>query len=132
VAAPGGALIAVELTAIPFVAGSGRVLRIGTTGQVETLTRGTTTATGVAMAGDGTIYVVEHSASLGQPPFLAPGTGRVVRVQGDGQLVAVAEGLMFPTHALVGPDGGLYLANASVGGDNGEGQILRLNPGAGS
>lgn len=131
-AAPGGALITVELTAVPYVKGSGRVLRIGMDGQVETIARATTTAVGVAINGDGTIFVVEHSVSLGQPPFIAPGTGRVARLQGDGQLTTVAEGLMFPTHARIGPDGALYVANNSVGSDGGEGQILRINAGAGS
>ena len=124
--APGGGLLAVELTAVPFPEGAGRIQRISTEGQVETVARGTTAATGVAAAGDGTIFVVEHSTSLGRPPFLAPFTGRVMRLAGDGGLVAVAEGLMFPTVARIGPDGGLYVANFSVGGDNGEGQILRI------
>jgi hypothetical protein len=131
-AAPGGGLLTVELTAVPYVKGSGRVLKIGQDGQVETITRTTSVATGVAVAGDGTVYVVEHSASLGQPPFIAPGTGRVARLGGDGQLTSVAEGLTFPTHARIGPDGSLYVANFSVGGDGGEGQILRLDVGAGS
>jgi len=131
-AAPGGSLLTVELTAVPYVKGSGRVLRIGMDGQVETVARATTAATGVAVTGDGTVYVVEHSVSLGQPPFISPGTGRVARLGGDGQLTSVAEGLMFPTQAQIGPDGAIYVANFSVGGDGGEGQILRLNAGAGS
>ena len=124
--APGGGLLAVELTAVPYPEGAGRIQRIGTDGQVETVARGTTAATGVAAAGDGTIFVVEHSASLGRPPFVAPSTGRVMRLDGGGGLVAVAEGLMFPTVARIGPDGGLYVANFSFGGDNGEGQIVRI------
>ena len=44
--------------------------------------------------------------------------------------VTVADNLMFPTIARVGPDGMLYVANFSVGGDNGEGQILRIDTGA--
>ena len=39
------------------------------------IARGTTTAVGVAVAQDGTAYIVEHSVSLGQPPFLAPSAG---------------------------------------------------------
>jgi hypothetical protein len=127
-----GAMITVELTAVPYVKSSGRVLRISPDGNVETVARSPTTATGVAVSGDGTVYVVEHSVSLGQPPFLSPGTGRVARLGGDGQLTSVAEGLMFPTHARIGPDGALYVANVSVGGDGGEGQIVRINLGAGS
>lgn len=128
--APDGALITVELTAVPFTEGAGRVLRIGADGQVEELLRGTTAATGVAVSADGTLYVVEYSAILGGPPFLQPGTGRVARVT-EGRLETVVGGLMFPTMARVGPDGALYVANFSVGGDNGEGQILRIDLGAG-
>ncbi|MBA2446956.1 MAG: ScyD/ScyE family protein [Chloroflexi bacterium] len=129
-AGPGGALIVVELTPVPFPQGAGRIQRISPDGQVETMATGTTTAVGVAMAADGTMFVVEHSVSLGRPPFLAPFTGRVARLTADRTLVTVADNLMFPTIARVGPDGALYVANFSVGGDNGEGQILRIDTGA--
>jgi hypothetical protein len=124
--APDGALIVAELTPAPFMEGSGRILRIGQDGQVGELFRGTTAATGVAVAGNGTVYVVEHSASLGRPPFFQPGTGRVARVTANG-LETVVGDLTFPTMARIGPDGALYVANFSVGGDNGEGQILRID-----
>jgi plastocyanin len=125
-----GSLIAVELTPAPFPQGAGRILRIGSDGQADELFQGTTAATGVAVGPDGTIYVVEHSISLGAPPFLQPFTGRVARLA-NGQLETVVGGLMFPTMARFGPDGALYVANFSVGGDNGEGQILRVDLGAG-
>jgi plastocyanin len=121
-----GALVTAELTAAPFPQGAGRLLRVGLDGQVGEIARGTTAATGVAVAADGTVYVVEHSVSLGQPPFLEPGTGRVARLQGDGTLETLVGGLTFPTMARIGPDGALYVANFSVGGNNGEGQILRV------
>jgi plastocyanin len=128
--APDGALIAVELTAAPFVQGSGRILRIGMDGQVTTLFRGTTAATGVAVASDGTIYVVEYSISLGQPPFFQPGSGRVARLTPDGRLETVVGNLASPTMARIGPDRALYVTNFSTNADNGEGQILRVDVGA--
>jgi hypothetical protein len=130
--AQNGRLITVELTAVPFPQGAGRVLSIGTDGSVETIARGTTAATGVATAPDGTLFVVEHSTSLGRPPFLAPGTGRVARLSGDGTLNTVAGDLTFPTIARFGPDGALYVANFSVDGNNGEGQVLRIDTAMGS
>ena len=130
-AASGGGIVTVELTAVPYVEGSGRVLRIGADGAVTPITRGTTVATGVASASDGTIYVVEHSVSLGKPPFLEPGTGRLARLSADGKLEAVAGGLNFPTIARIGPDGAVYVANVSVGGDHGEGQIVRIDVSSG-
>ena len=130
-AAPGGGAITVELTAVPYVKESGRVMKIGPSGETSTVARVTTTAVGVAVAGDGTIYVVEHSESLGQPPFITPGTGRLARLTGDGKLETVAGGLKWPTIARVGPDGAIYVANVSVEGDHGEGEILRINAGPG-
>ena len=123
-----GALLVSELTPLPFPEGSGRILRIAPDGQVGELFRGTTAATGVAVADDGTVYVVEHSVSLGQPPFLQPGTGRVARVT-NGQLETVIDGLTFPTMARIGPDGALYVANFSVYANGGEGEILRVDIG---
>jgi hypothetical protein len=124
--APGGDLVTVELTAVPYLEGSGRVMKTSPSGETSVVARATTTATGVAVAGDGTIFVVEHSRSLGQPPFIAPGTGRLVRLTADGRLESVAEGLMWPTVARIGPDGSVYVAHVSVDGDHGEGQILRI------
>jgi hypothetical protein len=76
--------------------------------------------------------VVEYSISLGRPPFLQPGTGRVARLSGDGTTKTVAGDLMAPTIARFGPDGALYVATFSVGGDNGEGQVLRIDTAMGS
>jgi hypothetical protein len=122
-----GRLLAVELTAVPFPEGAGRVLSVGADGSVEVLGRGTTAATGIAVASDGTVFVVEHSISIGPPSFLAPGSGRVARMSSGGGLETVAGGLMFPTVARMGPDSALYVSNFSVGSDGGEGQILRID-----
>ena len=67
----------------------------------------------------------------GPPDFLAPFTGRVVRISGSGEVSPVAEGLMFPTQTVVGPDGAVYVSMFSMGGDHGEGQIIRIDPRAG-
>jgi hypothetical protein len=123
---PDGAFIVVELTPVPFPQGGGRITRIEPDGSASVLAQTTTTATGVAVGRDGAIYVVEHSASLGQPPFLAPATGRVARLNADGSLETVVGGLTFPTAARFGPDGALYVSNFSVEGDGGEGEILRI------
>jgi hypothetical protein len=42
-------------------------------------------------------------------------------------LETVAGGLAWPTIARVGPEGAIYVANVSVEGDHGEGQILRID-----
>jgi hypothetical protein len=123
---PDGGFITVELTPVPFPQAGGRVMRVEPDGNTSVLAQATTTATGVAVARDGTIYIVEHSTSLGQPPFLSPGTGRVARLNEDGSLETVVGGLTFPSAARFGPDGALYVANFSVEGDGGQGEILRI------
>ena len=56
-----------ELTAVPYVPGSGRLLSIDEAGNVTTIARATTTATGVAAGPDGSIYVTEISANVRSP-----------------------------------------------------------------
>lgn len=75
--------------------------------------------------------MTELSASVGPPDFLAPLSGRVIRVTPGGEVKSIAEGLMFPTQTVIGPDGAVYVAQFSMAGDHGEGQILRIDPGAG-
>jgi len=38
---------------------------------------------------------------------------------------------MFPTQAVIGPNGAIYVSHFSMGSDHGEGQILRIEPRAG-
>jgi hypothetical protein len=124
---PSGGVLTSELTAVPYLQNSGRVLRVDEAGNITTLARITTLATGLAASPDGGAYVTEISASVGPPQFLAPFTGRLVRVSPSGEASSIAEGLMFPTHAVVGPDGAVYVSQFSMGGDHGEGQILRID-----
>jgi hypothetical protein len=128
---PSGGVVTSELTAIPYVTGSGRVLAIDEAGNVTTIARATTVATGVAALPDGGAYVTEISANVGPPAFLAPFTGRLIRVSAAGDVSPVAEGLMFPTQAVIGPDGAVYLSHFSMGGDEGNGQVLRIDPNGG-
>jgi hypothetical protein len=130
-AAPDGGVLTVELTAVPYVVGSGRVSKISQTGETSVIAKATTAATGVAVASDGTVYVAEHAESLGKPPFLSPGTGRLARLTGDGKLETVAGGLVWPTVTRIGPDGAAYVAVGSVDGDHGEGQIIRVDTAGG-
>ncbi|HEX3244040.1 MAG TPA: ScyD/ScyE family protein [Chloroflexota bacterium] len=123
---PSGGVMTSELTAVPYVPGSGRVLNIDAAGNVTTVGRLTTMATGLAALPDGGAYVTEISANAGPPEFFAPFSGRVVRVTASGEASPLAEGLMFPTQAVIGPDGAVYVANFSMAGDHGEGQIVRI------
>jgi len=91
--------------------------------------------TGIAVAPDGTLHAAEMAtgdpASMEEPPF-QPFTGRVVRQTALDSLEEVATDMLFPANLRFGPDGELYVALPSVGANNGEGVILRLDPATGS
>jgi DNA-binding beta-propeller fold protein YncE len=111
--------------------GTSRVDHVAADGTVTTVWTGLTMVTGIAVAPDGTLYAAEMAtgdpASMEEPPF-QPFTGRVVRQAGADSLEEVATGLLFPVNLRFGVDGGLYVALPSVGANNGEGVILRLDP----
>ena len=66
------------------------------------------------------------------PGFPSPdelGTGRVVRIDPNGQQTVIATGLSFPTAMIRGRDGALYVSNFGFGGPvPGLSQILRITP----
>jgi hypothetical protein len=129
--APEGGVYVGYLTAAPFLDGTSRVDHVAPDGTVTTVWTGLTMVTGIAVAPDGTLYAAEMAtgdpASMEEPPF-QPFTGRVVRQAGADSLEEVATGLLFPVNLRFGVDGGLYVALPSVGANNGEGVILRLDP----
>src|SRR5215217_4904014 len=129
--APEGGVYVGYLTPAPFMDGTSRVDHVAADGTVTTVWTGLTMVTGIGVAPDGTLYAAEMAtgdpASMEEPPF-QPFTGRVVRQAGADSLEEVATGLLFPVNLRFDPDGGLYVALPSVGADNGEGVILRLDP----
>ena len=129
--APEGGVYVGYLTPFPFMDGTSRVDRVAPDGTVSTVWSGLTMVTGIAVAPDGTLYAAEMAtgdpASMEEPPF-QPFTGRVVRQTGTDGLEEVATGMLFPVNLRFSPDGGLYVALPSVGANNGEGVILRLDP----
>ena len=131
--APEGGVYVGYLTPVPFVDGTSRVDRVAPDGTVSTVWSGLSMVTGIAVAPDGTLYATEMatgdpaSPSMDEPPF-QPFTGRVVRQTGADGLEEIATGMLFPVNLRFGPDGGLNVALPSVGANNGEGIILRLDP----
>lgn len=83
---------------------------------------GFTTVVGTEFGPDGLLYVLELSDAPGNP---APGNGKVVRVQHDGTIEAVATGLSVPSAMTFGPDGKLYVSNFGAA-PAGMGQIVRI------
>ncbi|MDP9356216.1 MAG: hypothetical protein M3R02_13220, partial [Chloroflexota bacterium] len=106
------------LTPLPFPDGGAKVLHVAEDGTVTEAWTGLTAVTGVTVGADGTLYATELSTgNPGEPPFLVPGSGRVVRQTGPDSLEVVAGGLMFPVAVEMGPDGGLYVALPAIGAD---------------
>lgn len=126
---PEGGVYVGTLTAVPFADGSARVIHVAADGTVEDVWTGLTTVVDVAVGADGTLYALEMSTgNLAEPPFLQPGSGRVVRQTAPDALEVVVEGLMFPISLEVGPDGGFYVASPAIGGDAGVGTITWHDP----
>lgn len=128
VAAPDGGVFIGMLTAVPFPDGTAKVIHVAADGTVTDVWTGLTTVTGLAVGADGSLYAAELSTgNLSAPPFLNPGSGRIVRQTGPDTLEEVATGLMFPIALSFGPDGGLYYASPAVGAHMGTGMIIRLD-----
>jgi sugar lactone lactonase YvrE len=124
---PNGGVFIGNLTAVPFADKTAKVIHVAPDGSVTTVWTGLTTVTGLAVGPDGTLYAAELSTgNLQQPPFLVPGSGRVVRQTGPDRSEDVATGLMFPIALRFGPDGALYVAMPAIGADQGGGMIARL------
>jgi hypothetical protein len=132
-AAPQGGIYVGNLTAVPFPDGAAHVIHVAPDGTVTEVWTGLTAVTDVAVGPDGTLYAVEMSTgNLQEPPFLVPGSGRIVRQTGPNSAEDVATGLMFPVSIAFGPDGGLYISMPAIGADDGQGMIGRIDLAAGA
>jgi len=124
---PDGNFYVGNLTTEPYADGAAKILKIGMDGNVADFQTGLTTVLGVAFDSLGRLYALESSTgNLPAPPFLMPGSGKVVRVTSSG-LETVGDGLTFPSAMTFGPDGQLYVSNKGFGFKEGEGEILKLN-----
>ncbi|CAN5587584.1 hypothetical protein BH24ACT5_BH24ACT5_27570 [soil metagenome] len=124
---PNGGVYVGTLTAVPFPDGAAKVMHIAADGTVTDVWTGLTAVTGVAVGTDGTLYAIEMSTgNLTEPPFLMPGSGRLVSQTAPDQLEVVTEGLLFPVALDVGPDGAFYIASPALGANGGQGTIVRI------
>jgi sugar lactone lactonase YvrE len=125
---PAGGIYVGNLTPAPYVNGAAKVVHVAADGTVTGAVAGLTAVTGVAVGDDGTLYAVEMSTgNTEEPPFMVPGSGRLVRQSGADSFEAVVSGLMFPVGLKAGPDGALYVALPAFGSDDGSGQIVRVD-----
>jgi hypothetical protein len=127
VADPEGGVYVGTLTAVPFPDGAAKVWHVAADGTATEVWTGLTTVVGVAVGSDGTLYALEMSTgNLAEPPFLQPGSGRLVRQTGPDSLEVVADGLMLPIGLDVGPDGAFYVSMPAIGANDGSGMIVRI------
>lgn len=125
---PDGGVYVSTLTHAPFPDGEAKVLHIDEDGTVSEVWTGLTMVTDIAVGSDGALYAVEMSVgNTEEPPFVVPGTGRLVRQTGPDSAEPVLDGLLFPVALAVGPDAALYVAMPAVGADRGTGEILRVD-----
>lgn len=128
VLAPEGGVYVGFLSALPFTDGSARVVHVSPEGEVSDVWTGLTAVTDIALDADGTLLALEMATgNIGEPPFVAPGTGKVVRQTGPDSAEELVTGLDFPVKMGFGPDGALYVAQPAFGAMNGEGQVLQID-----
>lgn len=126
--APDGGLYVGFLTPTPYVDGAAKVVKITPDGAVSDAWTGLTAVTALAVATGGTLYALEMGTGNTQTtPFVASGTGKVVRQAGPAEAVAVAVGLDLPVAMAFGPDGGLYVGFPAFGPGGARGAIVRLD-----
>jgi sugar lactone lactonase YvrE len=126
-AAPNGDFYVGQLTGFPFPVGGATVYRVSKGGNVSVFASGFTNIIDIAVAKDGSVYVLEIAAYglLSERP-----EGALLKVSPDGKttttIVAPGDGLMMPGGIAIGDDGALYVTNWSV--LPGGGQLLKIVP----
>jgi len=115
-----------NLNLFPVAPGSSTLRQVSPSGQVRVRGSGLTAVLGLAYDGRGRLYAVQASTTEGS--FLAdPREGSVVRIDPNGSMTRIVEGLDYPSSIVIGPDGALYVAVNGIAPDaNGTGQIWRI------
>jgi len=125
----GNAFVGFETTP-PFEDGSSKVVKVTPDGVVSDAWTGLTSVTDVVLGPDGALYAAEMATgNTGEPPFLTPHSGRIVRQTGPDSLEAVVVDADYPVHFGFDTGGALYLAYPAFGpnGGAGIGALLRID-----
>lgn len=132
VVAPEGGVYVGFLSSLPFTDGSAKVVHVSPEGEVTDAWTGLTAVTDIVMDADGTMLALEMATgNMAEPPFVSAGNGKVVRQTGPDTAEDVVTGLDFPVKMDFGADGALYVVTPAFGAMDGEGQVLRIDLGAG-
>ena len=126
---PDGDLYVALFSPLPYLAGSGSVVRVTPAGEVSEVVADLTTPIGVAFDAAGVMYVLEFSKGFDPegPELFGQESGRLLRV-GDGGNEVIVNGLAFPTGLAVAPSGAIYLTNHGGLSAPHTGAVLRLEP----
>ena len=113
-----------NLDTFPIKDGSSKIMKITPSGKLTTVAINFTTVLGLAFDRQKRLYVLENTTGN---PFPTPGTGRVVRIDGNNKTTVIATGLFLPTAMTFGPDGNLYVSNVGFGPPPvGLGQVVKI------
>jgi plastocyanin len=128
--APDGSVYVHHETVVPFPDGAAKVIHVAADGTVTDAWTGLTAGTDLALGPDGVLYAAEMATNnTDEPPYLLPGTGRIVRQTGPATFEPVVVDIDYPVYLGFGPDGALYLTYPAFGPDAGTGQgaLLRID-----
>lgn len=121
-----GNLYAAMLSALPFQAGNGAVLRAAQDGELTVAVPDLTMAVDVAFDAAGRMYVLEISSGPTPTQLYAPNSGRLLRVEADGAQTVLLDELNYPTAMIFSPQGDLYLSMNGAFDTSGEGEIWKV------
>jgi hypothetical protein len=113
-----------NLFQFPIHQGTSNIYRVEDNKRIHVVVPEVTTVTAISFDSRDRLYVLEMAAVEGNP---APGTGKVVRYEYNGQKTDIATGLNFPTGMAFGNDGVLYVSNFGFGFPPGSGQIVAVH-----
>jgi len=117
----GGAYVGFE-TVVPYPDGGSKVVYIAPDGTVTDHWTGLTAVTDLVMGPDGILYASEMATgNLLEPPYLNPGSGRIVRQTGPDSLEVVASDIDYPVFLGFDGSGELYVTAPAFGDNRGEG-----------
>jgi hypothetical protein len=124
---PDGHLYVAMLSALPFKAGNGAILRAESDGELAIVVPDLTMVIDVAFDAAGTMYVLEISSGPTPTQLYAPMSGRLLRIEEDGAHTVLLEELSHPTAMIFSPQGDLYLAVNGAFSAPGEGEIWKVS-----
>lgn len=110
------------LPGLPFLPGSGKVVRVAGDGSIRDHATGFTMLTDLVTGPDGRLYGVSIGEFTDQGPV--PNTGSVLRIEPGQGSEAILTGLSLPTTLAFAPNGDAFLAINGIGAP-GSGQIVK-------